>query len=273
MGGVARAGRHAGRSPACRRSTASFPNGCCCRRSCSRRACRSRSSTCSFRWPLRALVLVAALGAYVMVKFYGVIFLGRPREAQPRLRAGRRLLRARRTGLVRRRLRRARPVSGQRDRAHRSGQRDADRRDGVPPAIAGNWLLLAPINADRSSYSPLIVLAGDRRRRAADDADRAPPVSRPRPHAPGVGLRLSAADAADAGHRGRLRAADPADLRAVLPHRAPSAVAIRSRRRSYCVKADDHFVALALSADRARGADWTRALRRPDPAGPDLRST
>ena len=26
------------------------------------------------------------------------------------------------------------------------------------PAAAGNWLLLAPINADRSSYSPLIVL-------------------------------------------------------------------------------------------------------------------
>ena len=28
-----------------------------------------------------ALVLAAALGAYVMVKFYGVVFLGRPREA------------------------------------------------------------------------------------------------------------------------------------------------------------------------------------------------
>ena len=37
--------------PAFRRSTASFRSGCCCRRSCSRRACRSRSSTCSFRSP------------------------------------------------------------------------------------------------------------------------------------------------------------------------------------------------------------------------------
>ena len=27
-----------------------------------------------------ALVLAAALAAYVMVKFYGVVFLGRPRE-------------------------------------------------------------------------------------------------------------------------------------------------------------------------------------------------
>ena len=43
--------------------------------------CRSRSSTCWCRSARRALALAAALAGYVMVKFYGVIFLGRPREA------------------------------------------------------------------------------------------------------------------------------------------------------------------------------------------------
>ena len=40
-------------SPDCRRSMASFPSGCCCRRSCSRQRCRSRSSTCWSRSRLR----------------------------------------------------------------------------------------------------------------------------------------------------------------------------------------------------------------------------
>ncbi|HET6802281.1 MAG: hydrogenase 4 subunit B [Betaproteobacteria bacterium] len=104
-----------------------------------------------------ALVLAVALAAYVMVKFYGVIFLGRPREP------------------------------------HLAYAHDAGRRQrvallwlaigcvllGVFPStvIAGidhvnallldttvsragesNWLLLAPIATERSSYSPLIVL-------------------------------------------------------------------------------------------------------------------
>ena len=69
------------RSRACRRSTALSPNGCCCRRFLftpdaaaivhqHAGAARRRRAAC---WPV-------ALGAYVMVKFYGVIFLGRPRE-------------------------------------------------------------------------------------------------------------------------------------------------------------------------------------------------
>jgi hydrogenase-4 component B len=104
-----------------------------------------------------ALVLTAALTAYVMVKFYGVVFLGRPRES------------------------------------HLAYAKDAGKYERVAlaylalgcvllgvlpvnviefidpinvmligssatPKIAANWLLLAPINADRSSYSPMIVL-------------------------------------------------------------------------------------------------------------------
>ena len=49
--------------------------------------------------------------------------------AESRLRAGRRPVRALRAHLSRRRLRAARRAAGQRDRAHRAGQRAADRRD------------------------------------------------------------------------------------------------------------------------------------------------
>ena len=104
-----------------------------------------------------ALVLTAALTAYVMVKFYGVIFLGRPREANlayakdagPFERVALAYLAA---GCV---LLGVLPVNV------------IEFIDPInvmligstaTPKIAANWLLLAPINADRSSYSPLIVL-------------------------------------------------------------------------------------------------------------------
>jgi len=105
-----------------------------------------------------ALVLAVALAAYVMVKFYAIVFLGRPREAHlayaqdagvPErialvwLAAGCILL-----GLV--------PsfVLGLID--HVNGMLVGST---VGRAATGSWLFLAPINADRSSYSPLIVLA------------------------------------------------------------------------------------------------------------------
>jgi formate hydrogenlyase subunit 3/multisubunit Na+/H+ antiporter MnhD subunit len=103
-----------------------------------------------------ALVLAAALAAYVMVKFYGVIFLGRPREAS--------LAQARDAGPFERAalcwlaagcivlglfpvgvIRAIDPVA-----AALLGASMGD--------AAQNWLLLAPINPDRSSYSPLVVL-------------------------------------------------------------------------------------------------------------------
>ena len=104
-----------------------------------------------------ALVLAVALSAYVMVKFYGVIFLGRPREANLAyakdagtfervalvwLAAGCVLL-----GIL--------PVN------------IIALLDPINTMLVGSsainagsssWLLLAPINADRSSYSPLIML-------------------------------------------------------------------------------------------------------------------
>jgi len=105
-----------------------------------------------------ALVLSAALGAYVMVKFYGVVFLGRPREpnlayakdAGPFERAALVYLAA---GCV---LLGVLPV-------HVIELIDPINVMLIGSAashqIGDNWLLLAPINPDRSSYSPLIVLA------------------------------------------------------------------------------------------------------------------
>ena len=75
------AGRRRSRSPACRRSTASCRSGCCCSRSSS--PIEIPRTFVNLLLPLGAAVvaLCAALAAYVMVKFYGVIFLGQPRES------------------------------------------------------------------------------------------------------------------------------------------------------------------------------------------------
>ena len=105
-----------------------------------------------------ALVLSAALAAYVMVKFFGVVFLGRPRE--PNLAYAKDAGRFERSALIYlgagcvllgvlpvNVIALIEPVN-----TLLIGAR-------VPQPIADNWLLLAPISADRSSYSPLIVLA------------------------------------------------------------------------------------------------------------------
>ena len=103
-----------------------------------------------------ALVLAVALSAYVMVKFYGVIFLGRPRE--PNLAYAK--------------------DAGWRERIAFVWLAAGCVLLGIFPVTViamldpvnvmllgssalhagGSWLQLAPINADRSSYSPLIVL-------------------------------------------------------------------------------------------------------------------
>jgi hydrogenase-4 component B len=104
-----------------------------------------------------ALVLAVALSAYVMVKFYGVIFLGRPREAN--------LAYAKDAGNFERValvwlavgcvLLGIFPVNviALLDPINTMLVGSSAIRTG-----GSSWLLLAPINADRSSYSPLIML-------------------------------------------------------------------------------------------------------------------
>ena len=104
-----------------------------------------------------ALILAVALSAYVMVKFYGVIFLGRPREAN--------LAYAKDAGKFERIalvwlaagcvLLGVFPVNVI---AWLDPINTMLVGSSALPAGGGNWLLLAPIDADRSSYSPLIML-------------------------------------------------------------------------------------------------------------------
>ncbi len=104
-----------------------------------------------------ALVLAVALAAYVMVKFYGVVFLGRPRE--PNLAYAKDPGRLERAALVWFALgcvvlglfpvnviALIDPV-------------DAMLVGSTVGGRGGSWMLLAPVNADRSSYSPIVFLA------------------------------------------------------------------------------------------------------------------
>jgi len=104
-----------------------------------------------------ALVLAVALSAYVMVKFYGVVFLGRPREpnlayAQDAGRLERIALAYLAAGCV---------VLGIFPVGVIALLEPVNAMLIGPAAIeanGGSWLLLAPISADRASYSPLVVL-------------------------------------------------------------------------------------------------------------------
>ena len=104
-----------------------------------------------------ALVLAVALSAYVMVKFYGVIFLGRPRE--PNLAYAQDAGWLERVALIWLAL--GCVVLGVIP-VHVIAMLDPINAMLIGStaihADFGNWLLLTPINADRASYSPLIVL-------------------------------------------------------------------------------------------------------------------
>jgi len=106
-----------------------------------------------------ALVLAAALAAYVMVKFYGVIFLGQPREpnlanARDAGRFEKIALGALATGCV---------LLGVFPTSVIGMLEPVTVLLAGTPALAegqGSWLLLAPISEDRAGYAPLVVLVG-----------------------------------------------------------------------------------------------------------------
>jgi formate hydrogenlyase subunit 3/multisubunit Na+/H+ antiporter MnhD subunit len=103
-----------------------------------------------------AIALTAALSGYVMVKFYGVIFLGQPRE--PKLAEARDAGRRERIGLVW--LAATCIVLGLVP-ATVIGILDPVTRaltgHGIA-SLAQGWLFLAPIEPQRASYSPLLFL-------------------------------------------------------------------------------------------------------------------
>jgi formate hydrogenlyase subunit 3/multisubunit Na+/H+ antiporter MnhD subunit len=103
-----------------------------------------------------ALVLAAALSGYVMVKFFGVVFLGRPREsnlayAHDAGRFERSALAALAVGCVALGVFPVQVIAAL-DRVN------AALLGATVGGHGGSWLLLAPIGPDRASYSPLVVL-------------------------------------------------------------------------------------------------------------------
>jgi NADH:ubiquinone oxidoreductase subunit 5 (subunit L)/multisubunit Na+/H+ antiporter MnhA subunit len=104
------------------------------------------------------IALVAALGSYVMVKFFGVIFLGQPRESK--LAHSHDAIGWERAGLVWLAL--ACVLLGLLPSLVIALIDPVTRTlvaDGVGPQVAENgWLFFAPVAADRASYSPLLFL-------------------------------------------------------------------------------------------------------------------
>ncbi len=104
------------------------------------------------------VALVAALGGYVMVKFYGVIFLGRPRE--PALAHAHDAAAWERVGLIWLAL--ACVLLGLAPAQVIALIEPVTRvlvGDGVGPQVAASgWLFLAPVDPARASYSPLLFL-------------------------------------------------------------------------------------------------------------------
>ncbi|HWP95206.1 MAG TPA: hydrogenase 4 subunit B [Gammaproteobacteria bacterium] len=105
-----------------------------------------------------AFSLTAALAGYVMVKFYGIVFLGQPRE--PALAQAHDCGRLERIGLLW--LAVACVLLG-----ILPGQvfalLEAVTRDLVDSGLAGqaeHWWLMAPVAAERASYSPLVFMLG-----------------------------------------------------------------------------------------------------------------
>lgn len=104
------------------------------------------------------VALVAALGGYVMVKFYGVVFLGRPRE--PNLARPHDAGQAERIGLVW--LAACCVLLGLLPTQVIALLDPVTRLlvgNGVGSTVAANgWLFLAPVTPERASYSPLLFL-------------------------------------------------------------------------------------------------------------------
>ena len=104
------------------------------------------------------LVLVAALAAYVMVKFYGVIFLGQPRE--PKLAQAHDCGRRERVGLL---WLAAGCVLLGLFPVHVLALLDSVSQGLLGASLGGRlqqWWLLAPIAPERASYSPAVFLLG-----------------------------------------------------------------------------------------------------------------
>ena len=177
--------------------------------------------------PLGAAIvaLAAALAAYVMVKFFGVVFLGQPREPGLAQRARRGASGETRPGVAGARVRVARPLPD-------TGHRCARRHDGATDrqrAAAGRF---AVVDAGAAAGPAGVICAaraacGNGGRARLDVGRGAPRLPACRATGAGVGLRIRPPGCTDAGHGRGFRPADPAHLPGVLLDGARTALAVR----------------------------------------------
>jgi hydrogenase-4 component B len=172
-----------------------------------------------------SVALAAALAAYVMVKFFGVVFPRPAARSGPPPRPRGELAGTPGHDLAGGRLCAAGTVPGPGYRLACPGGAPSFRAR--PWSIDGNWLMLAPVSAERASYAPLIFFAVVAVVPAADLRLGAPDLSRPRAPRRPLGLRLPGAGCAHAGHGRGLRSTHPADFRVVHARGAGTARSVR----------------------------------------------
>src|SRR5882762_1584411 len=173
-----------------------------------------------------------------------------------------------RNGLARRRLLRARALPDIVSPGPESRRRLADRARAV--RAGARRLGLAVAGADLRRSGELLarhLSRGHRGRNPAHVPAGAALLPRPRALRRSMGLRLSRADFANAGHRGCFRSADPPRVRTDLPHRTPAA---RSRRYRAPIYAQGRGPPLVLAVPAGCAGRRIRLLEdRAPAAGPD----
>src|SRR5712691_5716117 len=149
-----------------------------------------------------------------------------------------------------------------------SRRRLADRAGLV--RAGARWFGLAVARADGGGPGELFAGHLSRGHRSSDAAcvpAGAPLLPRPRALRRSLGLRLSRAESANAGHRGRLRPAHPTRLRPALPHGPPAAWS-RGRRAQIYAQGRGPPLVLAVPA-RGAGGRIRLLENRAAAAGPD----
>ena len=172
------------------------------------------------------IALAAALAGYVMVKFFGVIFLGQPRE--PALERAHDAGWFERIGLV---WLAAGCVALGLFPTHVIGLLEfVPMQFGLidAPTLGSSWWRVVPVMGRQASYAPLVFLSSWRCDRI-DRLGRASLLSSPRAPLRPLGLRLRTSRRSNARHRRRVRPADPSHLPAVFRNAPRPADTVRSR--------------------------------------------
>ena len=199
------------------------------------------------------IALVAALAGYTMVKFFGVDLPRPAARGQACPRARRRALGARRHGLARARLRRARPAADPVHPGHRPGDAPARRRRASADTVAAGGWLLAPVERRARELRPGHLPARRRRElrarlRCSCAGSTTAGCAAPPPWACGYPV----ADRAHAGHAPKASASRSGRSSSRSSACSASCPRPSTPQPRYRVVGRGPLLALALPADRRR---------------------